>query len=88
MATVSGAVGGAPSAAAGQGVAQSNAFPDEKKIRELAEQIRVRLSHAHQLKLTASQQQQAAPAAAMQVNMSAEKEGGESPLISFVSSVY
>lgn len=53
--------------ASGQGLAQINAFPDEKKIRELAEQIRTRLNHAHHLKLTASQQQQATPAAAMQV---------------------
>ena len=53
--------------ASGQGIIHVNAFPDEKKIRELAEQIRGRLSHAHQLKLTASQQQQATPAATMQV---------------------
>jgi phage host-nuclease inhibitor protein Gam len=56
-----------PSGSAGQGIATINAFPDEKKIRELTEQIR-RLCHAHQLKLTASQQQQlATPAASMQV---------------------
>ena len=63
MATASGSSG-----AAGQSLSQINVFPDEKKVRELAEQIRARLSHAHQLKLTASQQQQATPAAAMQVN--------------------
>lgn len=57
-----------PSGAVSQGIATINAFPDEKKIRELAEQIRQRLSHAHQLKLTASQQQQATPAASMQVH--------------------
>ena len=63
MATASGSSG-----AAGQSLSQINVFPDEKKVRELAEQIRARLSHAHQLKLTASQQQQSTPAAAMQVN--------------------
>lgn len=61
---VSGGVG--PSGTTGQGIATFNAFPDEKKIRELTEQIRQRLSHAHQLKLTASQQQ-ATPAASTQV---------------------
>lgn len=63
--SVSGTIG--PSGAAGQGIATLNAFPDEKKIRELTERIRQRLSHAHQLKLTTSQQQQTAPAASMQV---------------------
>lgn len=58
--------GAGPSGAAGQGIATINAFPDEKKVRELTEQIR-RLYHAHQLKLTASQQQQPTPAASMQV---------------------
>lgn len=53
--------------ASGQGITHINAFPDEKRIRELAEQIRGRLSHAHQLKLAASQQQQTTPAATIQV---------------------
>ena len=63
----SGSLSGAgPSGAAGQGIATINAFPDEKKVRELTEQIR-RLCHAHQLKLSASQQQQPTTAASMQV---------------------
>ena len=68
MAASAGLSGVGPSGAAGPGIATVNAFPDEKKIRELTEQIRQRLSHAHQLKLTASQQQQATPAASMQVH--------------------
>ena len=33
----------------------SAAFPDEAKVRELAEQIRARLAHAQQLKLAGPQ---------------------------------
>ena len=50
------------------GSQQMNAFPDEKRIRELAELIRSRLSHAHQLKLATSQQQHPKTAATMQVS--------------------
>lgn len=53
--------GSAPAiVASAQGVAQINAFPDEKRIRDLAEQIRGRLSHAYQLKQSGTQQQQTA----------------------------
>lgn len=61
----SGSVGS--SGPVGQGFTPVNILPDEKRIRELAEQIRVRLAHAHQLKLAVSQQQQVTPAATMQV---------------------
>ena len=60
---------GGGAVASSQGIAPVNAFPDEKRIREVTEQIRLRLSHAHQLKLATSQQQQSTPAAAIQVTV-------------------
>lgn len=45
----------------------SSVFSEEIKIRELAEQIRTRFAHAHQLKLTTQQQQQTTAATNMQV---------------------
>lgn len=46
----------------------SGVFPEEGKIRELAEQIRTRFVRAHQLKVAIQQQQQATAAINMQVS--------------------
>ena len=36
-------------------ILEMSAFPDEGRVRELAEQIRARCTHAHQLKLSGQQ---------------------------------